>query len=299
MTPPKYILPGQVVMGTRRCSERRFFLLPDAQLTEAFGYLVAHYAERYFVGVHVGKVLGNHWHIEITDYMGLRSKFFQAVHSGMAKVVNGRLNRTGAVWDNQGLSDVVLCDPETVLEKTLYICTNAVRHGIVKDRHEWTGMSLGPEDWGVAKTFKRPRIFTNLPETATLKTRPPACLVEMAKADGAEGYDGIRAWAIAKVDERQEALVEAAKEGGKKFLGMLRVRRMKRSDAPKGTDPKRGRYKPDFAAKDGPARHKAYLRRKRWLEGRSDVVFPKGTYWYKHFSPAKTKPDGTYGPPPD
>ncbi len=33
--------------------------------------------------------------------------------------------------------------------------------------------------------------------------------------------------------------------------------------------------------------------RELWLAGDADVEFPKGTYWYKHHSPAKTADDGT------
>lgn len=301
MTPPKYVVPGQVVMATRRCSERRYFLLPAPWLDEAFGYLVALYAERYFVGVHVAKVLGNHWHIVFTDYLGLRSRFLQTVHAGVARVVNDRMGRRGRVWDNQEPGDCVLCDAPTILEKTLYVATNAVRHGIVRERKAWAGLALGPEAWGVPQTYRRPKVFTRLPRTASLKTRAPFQILAMAHEAGAHTHDEIRAWASAKCDERQAELVAQREADGKGFLSMLRVRKMKRTDAP-NTDDGRGRLNPRFAAKDGPARRAALLRlrrfrkryrraRKRWLAGDTAVIFPRGTYWYRHFSPATTAAD--------
>ncbi|MFO7565202.1 MAG: hypothetical protein R6X02_21335 [Enhygromyxa sp.] len=38
-TKPRCVLPGTIQMVTRRCSERRFFLLPELFVTRTFEYL--------------------------------------------------------------------------------------------------------------------------------------------------------------------------------------------------------------------------------------------------------------------
>ncbi len=49
MTVPRQSLMGSTYMVTRRVSERRFFLRPDALIAQLFGYLFAIAAEKFGV----------------------------------------------------------------------------------------------------------------------------------------------------------------------------------------------------------------------------------------------------------
>jgi putative transposase len=51
MTIPRQVVPGREYMITRRCSERRSFLRPDAETKNAFIYCLALAAQRARVGV--------------------------------------------------------------------------------------------------------------------------------------------------------------------------------------------------------------------------------------------------------
>lgn len=305
MTQPKYIVPGQVVLTTRRCSERRFFLKPAKWLREATGYLIAVLAPKYHIGVHAASYMSNHGHQVLTDHMGLRPKFFQELRSHLARIVNDMMRRTGAVWDNREPGDCVLMDDEAVLDELLYVCTNPVHHGLVRDRREWKGFGLGPQDWGVCHSYSRPSFFSSTnedwPEMARLKTTPPKALVRLARADGAQTDDEIRAWAIAKVDARQEEIVAERLARGRGFLSMLRVQKTSRWSAPKRPG-QHSTLNPRIATKDATTmiaakkalRHfrKRYRdARRQWCDGELDTIFPKGTYWYKHHSPAATADD--------
>jgi REP element-mobilizing transposase RayT len=96
MTPPRYNAPGTTWLVTRRCSERRFFLRPDAFVTRALLYVLGFAATLYGIEVHAAVALSNHWHLVLTDTRGRKSAFLQFVHmmiaTGMAS------SSTFVVW---------------------------------------------------------------------------------------------------------------------------------------------------------------------------------------------------------
>src|SRR5690606_41410128 len=70
MTKPRCVLPGVVYLLTRRCSERRFFLLPDAVVTQVFEYLLGLLSKEYGIQIHAYVVMSNHYHLVVTDIKG-------------------------------------------------------------------------------------------------------------------------------------------------------------------------------------------------------------------------------------
>jgi len=60
MTLPRQVVPGRDYMITRRCSERRFFLRPDEDTTNAFVYCLALAATRANVQVTFSVAMSNH-----------------------------------------------------------------------------------------------------------------------------------------------------------------------------------------------------------------------------------------------
>lgn len=70
MSIPRAVVPGRVYMLTRRCSERRFFLRPDAETNTAFVYCLALAAEVHQVEVIFTAAMSNHHHTGIVDVHG-------------------------------------------------------------------------------------------------------------------------------------------------------------------------------------------------------------------------------------
>jgi hypothetical protein len=61
MTVPRRVLPNRTYLITRRCSERRYFLRPDPQVTWIFEYLLALACERHGVELHGFVCMSNHY----------------------------------------------------------------------------------------------------------------------------------------------------------------------------------------------------------------------------------------------
>jgi REP element-mobilizing transposase RayT len=87
-TKPRRVVPGVTYLVTRRCSERRFFLHPDPQVTWNFEYLLGVLAAKYGVEVHAYVVMSNHYHLVVTDVQGVMPDFQRELNSLLARSVN-------------------------------------------------------------------------------------------------------------------------------------------------------------------------------------------------------------------
>jgi putative transposase len=75
MTLPRQVVPGRDYMVTRRCSERRFFLRPDAETNNAFLYCLGLAARHANVDILFTVAMSNHHHTGIHDPDGNLSPF--------------------------------------------------------------------------------------------------------------------------------------------------------------------------------------------------------------------------------
>ena len=57
MTWPRRVVPGTTYLLTRRCTQRRFMLVPRGIVPKLFGYCVALAAERHGIQVHALTVM--------------------------------------------------------------------------------------------------------------------------------------------------------------------------------------------------------------------------------------------------
>ena len=80
MSRPRQVFPGEVVLGTRRCIERRFLLRPDRVTSDIFLYCLARAARLTGVELHEFVVLSNHYHVVLTDVHGNRPEFFRELN---------------------------------------------------------------------------------------------------------------------------------------------------------------------------------------------------------------------------
>ncbi len=93
MTWPRRIVPGTTYLLTRRCTQRRFMLVPRGIVPKLFGYCVALAAERHGILVHAVTCMSNHWHAVVTDPHGRIPEFSRDVHSLSARALNAHLGR--------------------------------------------------------------------------------------------------------------------------------------------------------------------------------------------------------------
>ena len=80
-------------MITRRCSERRFFLRPDAETNNAFIYCLGVAALKYGVRVIFTATMSNHHHTGVLDVDGRLPDFLAHFHKLLAKHQNALRGR--------------------------------------------------------------------------------------------------------------------------------------------------------------------------------------------------------------
>ena len=181
MTWPRRIVPGTTYLLTRRCTQRRFMLVPRGIVPKLFGYCVALAAERHGIQVHAITCMSNHWHAVVTDPHGHIPEFSRDVHSLSARALNAHLGRWEAFWSSQRLSLVELVDGPDVWDKLVYTLTNPVEAGLVARSAQWPGLRTRPIDvTREPRVFKRPRTrffrHSGLPTKVRLHVTVPPLL---------------------------------------------------------------------------------------------------------------------------
>jgi putative transposase len=108
-------------MFTRRCSERRFFLRPDPETTNAVWYCLGWAALKHRQTLHAAVALSNHVHVVATDPYGVYPDFLRDFHGLLARVINAWRGRWEHFWDANQTSAVVLEDDAAQIEKVVYV----------------------------------------------------------------------------------------------------------------------------------------------------------------------------------
>ena len=282
MTAPRQILPGATYLVTRRCAQRQFLLRPSKNTNDVFLFLLAVAAHRYGVQVHAYCVLSNHYHLVVTDPHARLPAFQQFLDALLARAMNAALGRWEAFWAPDSYSAVRLVSPGDIVDKAAYVLANPVAAGLVGHGRLWPGAWSDPERIGAgALEVERPSHFFaskggSLPEKVALELTPPPGF-----GSAAEFKDQV----IAKSAELEQ---QAAQKMSRGFIGVARVLAQKPTTRPAPMEPRRN-LNPRVAARDPwkrievLGRVKAFLQAYRlaWAErraGKTDVVFPAGTY---------------------
>jgi putative transposase len=284
MTAPRQVLPGTTYLITRRCLQRRFLLRPSRLTNEIVGFLLAVAAKRYRIDVHVFCVLSNHLHLVVTDPEARLPAFVQFLDSLVARAINAALGRWETFWAPNSFSAVALATPDDIVAKSAYVLANPVAAGLVRRARKWPGLWSNPSFIAAEPlVFKRPRHFFresgSLPEVAELELVAPPAFVD------AMTYCNRLQLELEAVEAQSRAL---AAEKGKGFVGETRVMRVRPTSMPVSREGRWG-IKPRVACRDrwkrieALGRLAAFVEAYRaalriWRGGRSDVVFPAGTY---------------------
>jgi hypothetical protein len=278
-------------MVTRRCSERRFFLRPDEETSNAFIYCLALAAMRAKVQVTFSVAMSNHHHTGIHDPDGNFPIFTEHFHGLFARCQNAHLGRFENFWSSEPTSVVHLVEPNDILDKMTYAFTNPTAADLVDAVEEWPGIAtFQAAISGGHITATRPKHFFrddgDMPEVVSLAIARPRGFENLAED----------AWAklvTERVRAREADHRERRAVAGITVLGRLRVLGQDPFECPAGHAP-RFRMSPRVAAKNKWARIEALLRNRGFIEkyrgaflahvaGLANVLFPFGTYWMRKF----------------
>jgi putative transposase len=275
-------------MITRRCSERRFFLRPDAETNNAFIYCLALAAQKYGVRVIFTATMSNHHHTGVVDAEGKLPDFLAHFHKLVAKHQNALRGRWEAMWATEQTSAVELVQPEDVLEKMIYALVNPVADHLVERAHHWPGVSsLAATRAGKPLVANRPRTFFRPDGDTPPSVSLPLFIPPELALDSGQPF-------IERLDERiQNAETAAAAQRaktGRRIVGRAAVRAQNWKDSPLSKEPRRG-LNPRVACMNTWRRVEALARNKVWLDSYRraraafvsgfDAAFPAGTFWLR------------------
>jgi REP-associated tyrosine transposase len=245
---PRPVLENRTYMFTRRCSERRFFLRPDAETTNAFWYCLGWAAQKHGQVLHAAVALSNHAHVVATDPHGVYPDFLRDFHGLLARVVNAWRGRWEHFWDASQASAVVLEDEAAQLDKLTYVLTNPV--GLVERAVEWPGATALPAISARRQIVAaRPKHFFRddeegggMPATVTISFEPPPGLSHLAPAE----YIRLLLDHVGAFEERAAA---RRRDIGATVLGRKRILAQRWSDKPADAEPRR-QVSPAVACRD-------------------------------------------------
>ncbi|TNF24956.1 MAG: hypothetical protein EP329_23890 [Deltaproteobacteria bacterium] len=301
MSKARPVVPGAIVVLTRRCYERRFFLRPDSEITPALEYALAVALGRYAMKL-VGVVfMSDHYHIVLWDPSGRYPDFARYLNSVVARMVNHRRGRWDRLWDGRQVHVEYLLTAEAVERKLVYVLCNPVAAGLVERGREWPGVRSTPQVYVTgARKVRRPAWFFDadgdMPEEAELAFVVPPTHADMTP-------QAFAALIAERVAEAEAAMRAAQAEAGRGFLGARGVLRQRWWDRARSSEERRV---PVPVASGGGPRHReavAALRLFRseyaaalcaWRDGARGTRFPPGTWKMQRVHRARTHPPPGY-----
>jgi putative transposase len=292
-------------MITRRCTQRQFLMRPDPETNNAFIYCLGVAAQRCGIDVLFTVANTNHHHTGIYDRNGNYPAFLEYFHKLFAKCQNTLRGRWENFWSSEQTSVVRLVDASSILDKMTYALTNPVKDDLVEKAHEWPGVTAYDAIVDDQKlTARRPRHFfredgTIMPEAVSLSFKRPEAFADLSQAEFAS-------LVRENVRRVEESAALDRKSRGVRVLGREGVLKQDWHGFPKGHE-QRGGLRPTVATRNKWRRAEALEHnrgfsssygavRPDFLNGRRDVVFPRGTYrlrgFSEGFSPPSPQPTG-------
>lgn len=262
-----------------------FLLRPDAQTKQAFEFCLALAASKFDIAVIAWCAMSNHYHLVLYDPKGQVPAFAQYFNRLLAAVFNDRWNRRENFWSSDPPCMTHLATEADVMEKVAYTLANPVTALLVDTAAEWPGASSLDYLDGKARTITRPSYYFSkdsdvIPTTMELALSAP------------KGARSFAAWAkavrarVAKDDAR----AAERRKGDRRLrsLGVKKVLAKRPTDRPTKKERPR-KLRPRVGCRDREKRVGALVQYKefcwqyrdaqrRFAEGDTNVVFPKGTY---------------------
>jgi REP element-mobilizing transposase RayT len=290
MTQPRYVVPGDTILITRRTLRRHHLFRPDSAIRQLYLYALAICARQFGILVHAVTLMSTHEHLIVTDPLGHYPDFLGRLHRLVSLGTKVLRKWEGPTWDPEQTSVVRLLTEQAILEKLAYVMANPVKAGLVRRAQDWPGIivlphELGRRTWTLPRpkayfSAKNPRWRDTIELTLTL---PPS----LRQSYGAEALRE----AVQEELKRQELEAhQELKKRGWRILGGDRVRRLSPYRRATSFELLRDRN-PTFAVGRGQrkvffqavAELRAFRRAyrdalERWRAGLRSVVFPPGTW---------------------
>ncbi len=280
------IFKGVNLMLTRRVRLRTLLLRPSKRTNRIVAYVVAVMSKRWNIQIHALIVMGNHWHVCLTDPDGSIVHFQRDCHHFIARGLNVHHGEDESIWASSQSNRVECVEPDDLVGKIAYTMANPVEAGLVRHGSSWPGLRRA---WPTKpRTIEKPpRFFRgrekggDWPAEATLELSRPPGYEELSDGD-------LEAVIRGAIDEREQRFRDERDAEGKPFLGRRRVLEQSRHDRPRKPEP-RSPISPKIACRDKWRRIERLQANKRWLSayraaraawcaGDRDVEFPAGTY---------------------
>ncbi len=298
MSRARPVVPGEVVLVTRRAHRRRFSFVPEKKVRQVFGYALATAAAKHGVLIHCIMVMSNHYHGVVTDVRGVLPDFLRDFHKEVTCGLNALRGEWGGLWGSEQTSVVRLLSGDDVLDAMVYALVNPVKAGLVESYRDWPGLHSSPASCARAPVaFARPEKYFDArggrPDEVRLTITVPASFSHLSRSAFADLL-------TRRVAEAEADLQRRLANEGRRFLGLDRVRRTKRHSQPTSWEKRRG-INPTLACRDTEARclqlaadklwQDAYTAAlTSWRQGDRDTLFPAHTWKMARLHGARTAP---------
>ena len=216
--------PAHYHLITVRTQEARIWMVPSTSLVRVLGGILARYQEKFGMVLYAWVVLGNHLHLLVKAPEGNLDEFMENVLREIARRMNQRLERQGAFWGRR-YDDQVIKSLDDLEKALLYVATNPVHHGLIRDIRNWPGLHCF--DALINGTVAEyPFVFKSRKDSAgkpvsTQHTLTLTQLPQFAKLSPSVRREKL----IALIDKRQEEIRQERRADKKGFLTADDVRR--------------------------------------------------------------------------
>jgi putative transposase len=184
-------IPGHTHKVSRSTLEHTFFLAPVPGSREAFGYALAHAANKYGIEIHTAVAMASHYHITATDPFGKFGLFLSTLNSLLTRMFNVRIGRCDTLWGSGRPSVQRILRPIDHIAQARYVICNPVKAGLVASASQWPGFIITPGQIGQTLTFERPdspffetRAEREMPQTIELRIHEPKDAIEQMGPGG-------------------------------------------------------------------------------------------------------------------
>jgi REP element-mobilizing transposase RayT len=137
---PRNTDPNYIRHISIRTEGASLLLVPDAQVNQIVGGVIARYQELFSVVIYAYTITSNHIHLLVLAPLGNLWRFEQAVNRELAKRINRLRNTRGHFWERRYDEQMVAGEGDA-LEAFLYTVCNSVSHGLVEHPALWPGLN--------------------------------------------------------------------------------------------------------------------------------------------------------------
>jgi putative transposase len=302
MTQPRQIVPSCTYLVTRRVLRRHYLLTPDFFINNLFVFFLAVLGAKYGITFHAFCLMSTHEHLVLTDTEGRLPKFLCEYHRLTALVMKVYRKWEGPLWEPDKPSVVHLQTPEAIAQAIAYVMANPTECWAIKNAADWPGLISNPQDlWEGTWTATKPTQYLDQeseqwPARVTLRLQIPTMLEH--------GFEDPLSVIKAEYQERLKSAHRKAKEEGKDFMGLERIKKTSAYQRATSWEDLR-ELNPTFAV--GRGQHKArelaikavkaFRQAYRaaldlWRRGDRLAQFPAGTWWMNVFHGAPVADTG-------